>query len=347
MTPPERASARPSIGLLLGAATTLLVVYFTLRALAGVPQALFLALFGVLVGLLLDAPTSVLARRLPRGLALALVSLAFVALIGGAVAVTIPLVSSQAAMLAHELPRGLAQAGELWSRFAPGQGSLWLAARNQVVSALPSVAARLVPFINGTISAVSSVLIVVVFALFVSVDPQAELNWCARLVPPRYEEAYWQLQSRLANTLRRWLLGTTVTMAIVAALTGVGLLIAGVSSWLALALITFITGFVPYLGSLVAGLLVLGAGLAVSPRSAVVAVIVFSIPQVLQGVLISPLVNRGAVRMPPALLLVWQLIMGGSFGVLGVLAAQPLLAAALVTIEYVYVERVLGRAPLG
>jgi predicted PurR-regulated permease PerM len=35
--------------------------------------------------------------------------------------------------------------------------------------------------------------------------------------------------------------------------------------------------------------------------------------------------------------------MVASFGVLGVLAAQPLLAVAIVVVEYVYIERRLGR----
>jgi len=37
--------------------------------------------------------------------------------------------------------------------------------------------------------------------------------------------------------------------------------------------------------------------------------------------------------------------MTGSFGGFGILAAQPLLAVVIVTTEYLYVERLLGRRP--
>jgi hypothetical protein len=47
--------------------------------------------------------------------------------------------------------------------------------------------------------------------------------------------------------------------------------------------------------------------------------------------------------MPPGLLLAWQLVMVASFGVLGVLAAQPLLAVVIVVVEDLYVERDRGR----
>jgi predicted PurR-regulated permease PerM len=187
--------------------------------------------------------------------------------------------------------------------------------------------------------------VLVAVALFVSVDPRSELRWVARLVPPRYEGEYWRLVARLGRTLRQWLLGMIVTMTIVATLTGLGLLLVGVPSWLALAFLTFVTGFVPYLGAFITGVVVLGAGLAVSAHAALAALAVFIGGQVLQGVLIAPVVNRRASRMPPALLLTWQLVMTASFGVLGLLAAQPLLAVALVMIDFLYVERVLGRVP--
>ncbi len=341
----ERAVPPPPLGRVVAAGTALLVIYFVVRAFAGVSQALLLAFFGVLVAILLDVPTTALAQRMPRALALLLVVLAAIALIAGNVVLVAPTVSAQVALLARELPHAVAHAGELWARLAPGETGTWATMRERVVAALPSLASRLLPFVNGTLSVVTSTLVVFAFALFVAVDPRAELRWLSRLVPDRHEETFAVLSRRISGTLRQWLLGMIVTLAIVAALTGAGLLVIGVPSWLVLALLTFVTGFVPYLGAVLAGVLVLGAGLAVSGKTALAAVAIFVVGQVLQGVLIAPLVNRRMSRMPPALLLTWQIVMIASFGVLGVLAAQPLLAVAMVVIEYLYVERKLGHSP--
>jgi predicted PurR-regulated permease PerM len=340
----ERLSPRLPMDRIVAAGTTLIVVYLALRAFSGITQALLLAFFGVLLAILIDVPTTALAERMPRPLALALVFLALIGLIAGSVVLVAPRVSEQFALLAHAVPRGVARAGQTWARIAPTEAATWTALRDRVVAALPSLAERVVPFVGVTLSVLTGTLVVVAFALFVAVDPAAEARWLARLVPDRHEGAYWTLARRLRKTLQQWLLGMIVTLAMVAALTGVGLLLCGVSSWLALALITFVTGFVPYLGAIFAGLLVLGAGLAVSPRIALAATLVFVAGQVLQSVVIAPVVNRRASRMPPALLLTWQIVMAASFGVLGVLAAQPLLAVAMVVVEYVYVERRLGRA---
>jgi len=90
---------------------------------------------------------------------------------------------------------------------------------------------------------------------------------------------------------------------------------------------------------------VLGAGLAVSPRVGLAAIVVFIVGQALHSVVIAPLVFRRTVQIPPALLLLSEIVMGASFGVLGIIAAHPLLAAALAVIEVVYVEGRLGRTP--
>ncbi len=342
---PGRTSASPRLplGRVVGAGTLLILVYLAVRSFDGVAQALFLVLFGVLLAILIDVPTSALAQRMPRPVALLLVMLAFVALLVGNVVIVAPRVSAQLALLGHAVSRGGARAGELWARIAPREAATWAAMRDRLVAALPSMATRLVPFVSGTVSLLGSVLVVFAVALFVAVDPQAELRWLARLVPERHEDVYWELARRLGVSLRQWLLGMIVSLAIVATFTGLGLLVVRVPAWLALALLTFVTGFVPYLGSFFTGLLVLGAGLAVSAKTALIAIIIFIVGQVLHGVLIAPLVNRQAVRMPPALLLPWQIVMVASFGVSGILAAQPLLAIAMVVIDYVYVERRLGR----
>jgi predicted PurR-regulated permease PerM len=341
----ERPAPRLPLRRILIIGATLIVIYFVIRSLSGVAQSLLLAFFGVLLSVMLDVPTTAMAQRMPRALALLLVLLALVSLVAGGVVLVMPTMARQAAALAHALPRGLERAGELWSHVAPAGAGSWTGARARVVAALPSLASRLVPFVNGTVSVLTSLLVVVAIALFVSGDPRAELRWIARLVPPRHEDAYWELVKRLGATVRQWLLGMIVTLAIVATLTGIGLWIVGVPSWLALALLTFVSGFVPYLGSIFTGFLVLGAGLASSPRTALLGLLVFVTGQVLQGALIAPLVSRRATRMPPALLLAWQLVMVASFGVLGVLAAQPLLVVTMVLVEFVYVEHRLGRAP--
>jgi predicted PurR-regulated permease PerM len=83
----------------------------------------------------------------------------------------------------------------------------------------------------------------------------------------------------------------------------------------------------------VVGLAIAAAGLADSPRRALFGVGVYVIVQALLGGVIQPLVFRQALRTSPTLLLMFQIVMAASFGVLGVLLAQPLLAVLTVILE--------------
>jgi predicted PurR-regulated permease PerM len=62
----------------------------------------------------------------------------------------------------------------------------------------------------------------------------------------------------------------------------------------------------------------------------------------IEGYILVPLVQRRVARLPPALTLSAQIILGVLAGFLGLLLATPLVAAALVIIRMVYIEDVLG-----
>lgn len=64
--------------------------------------------------------------------------------------------------------------------------------------------------------------------------------------------------------------------------------------------------------------------------------------QTVESYLITPLVQERAVYLPPAAIVVFQVLMGVLFGLLGVLLATPLAAVTLVVVRRLYVEDVLG-----
>src|SRR4051812_753578 len=94
----ERAARRPT-GSVVAAGATLIVIYFALRALSGVMPSLLLMFFGVLLAITMDVPTTALAKRMPRPVALLWVLLALVSLIVGSVVLVAPRVAAQAALL--------------------------------------------------------------------------------------------------------------------------------------------------------------------------------------------------------------------------------------------------------
>ena len=136
-----------------------------------------------------------------------------------------------------------------------------------------------------------------------------------------------------------------ISMSIMGTLTAIGLRVAGVDGWATLALLTFLGTFIPYAGALASALPGLAVALADSPRRFGYALLVYLAVHFVEGYVVEPMVMKRAARLRPALLLFFQLLAGAVFGVLGVIVATPLLACAQVAVDYLYVERALGKRP--
>jgi predicted PurR-regulated permease PerM len=70
--------------------------------------------------------------------------------------------------------------------------------------------------------------------------------------------------------------------------------------------------------------------------------VVYGAVQFLEGNFITPIIQKYAVALPPAVLLMAQFLMGILVGLFGVLLATPLAVAVIVLIQMLYVEDVLG-----
>ena len=64
--------------------------------------------------------------------------------------------------------------------------------------------------------------------------------------------------------------------------------------------------------------------------------------QLIESNLVTPLIERETVELPPALTIVFQLVFGVMLGGLGLVLATPLLAMLMVVVQMVYVGDVLG-----
>jgi predicted PurR-regulated permease PerM len=330
--------------LFLGGAALLVLYLFGLRELSGVTNALLLGFAGAVFAVLLDLPAAPLARYLPRPVAVVavLIVLALGLYVGARVGV--PTLARQFGILAAQVPAGI---DRLWIALRRSPLARTLPERLDLSRLGASAFGQVLPFVSGALAAVAGVFIVVTIGSFLCADPEGDLRTLDALVPARHRERVHEIVARSAAILRRWLAGTMVQMAIVGFLTAIGLLAIGLHGWLALGLLAFVAGFVPYLGTVVVGAAILAAGLADSPKRALAGLAIYAATQVLLSAVLQPLVSRVTIRTSPALLLIFQAIMAASFGVLGVFLAQPLLAVATVILETRRDERheTTGRDP--
>jgi predicted PurR-regulated permease PerM len=97
-----------------------------------------------------------------------------------------------------------------------------------------------------------------------------------------------------------------------------------------LGIITGLLAFIPNLGAIVSGILMVLVGFSGGPEMGIYTIIVYFVVQTIDGNIVVPLIARRTVDLAPALVLAFQLIMGILFGVLGLFLADPLLAMAKV-----------------
>jgi predicted PurR-regulated permease PerM len=103
-----------------------------------------------------------------------------------------------------------------------------------------------------------------------------------------------------------------------------------------LALFAGLAGFLPYLGPIIGAIpMVLVAG-GESLDLALWVVGLYVIIQFLESYLLTPLIQARAVSMPPAVVILSQLVLGAVFGLLGLALATPLAAASTVPLRYIF-----------
>ena len=104
------------------------------------------------------------------------------------------------------------------------------------------------------------------------------------------------------------------------------------------ALLDFIPNFGPILALIPAALFALLQG----PTQVLYVVVLYGAIQTVEGYVLTPLIDRTTVKLPPALTLTAMVVAALLFGWLGLLLAAPAAAALMVLVQMVYVEDILG-----
>jgi predicted PurR-regulated permease PerM len=133
-------------------------------------------------------------------------------------------------------------------------------------------------------------------------------------------------------------------MAIIGAITTVGLLLVGVNYWALFGLLTAIFGIIPYVGVMLVVVLVSLVTLASDPGQLPWVLLVFFITQQIEGNVVLPMVMKGQAEIPEALLIVVMLFFGSWFGLLGVFVAPPLVAVMICLYRNLYLPAIERKA---
>jgi predicted PurR-regulated permease PerM len=298
---------------------------------------------GVLTAIALNAATSFLVdlgvQR--RGVALALVVLTLVLVVGTTGWLLAPEISAQTDELLQQLPKAWQSLLTSLQRTEWGRA---LAHPPQVEESI-AVVSNATGLLAIALHNVALFAIVVFVGLYIAADPAPYYGGLLRLVPPRRRRRATEVAQVVEQALRRWLLSRFVAMGIVGSVTAVGLWLLNIQLALTLGLLSGLLTFIPYLGAIVslvpALLLALTQGMGV----AVYVVLLYIGVHVLEGYLVTPLIEQKAVQLPPALSIASQVILWTLAGAWGLALASPIAATLLIVVNMLYIEDELEESP--
>lgn len=249
-----------------------------------------------------------------------------------------------------------AQYGELGRKVPAGVHAVLAALRDSPVGrdvvaqlrggAISSAAGSGPPLIAGAISAATRIftyiLVMIAGGVFLALEPDRYQRGLLRLIPPAHRERAATFLGRLADALRRWLVSRLVVMAAVGVLASLGLWALGIDAPFALGLTGALLTFIPFVGALLSAVPAVLTAFVQDPILALWVALLFWAVHFVEGTFITPYVQDEAVDVPPVLSIFSTLVFAVLLGPLGVLLAGPLTVVALVSVEGLYVEDLLG-----
>ena len=295
-------------------------------------QPILLIVGGIVVAAMLDGGTRLLGRvlPLPRGLRLAIVVLAAAAFILWTVFRMGSELTAQASSLQDVMLAQIDAAGtyarSLGFAFSPGD---LMGFANQAFSSIGRVTAAVTSFVG----AVAGIAMMLVLAIFFAAEPRLYEHGLAWLLPMAEREHFYGTMKRIGWTLRRLMAGRLIGMAVEGVGTWILLWMGGVPMAALLGILTGLLAFLPNIGAIISGALIILVGFSTSTEVGLYALLVYLIVQGIDGYVIVPMVAKRAVDLAPALVLGAQILFGALFGVLGLALADPIVAMLKVFLE--------------
>ena len=271
-------------------------------------------------------------RRVPRAIGTVIVFLAIAGIAALAGFLVLKGISTEASSLSSNLSNA-ADKIEGWAKdLGVGEGTAG-DAKDQASSSISNGVHAMLTGLTGGIDRLASLAVFLSFTalslFFLLKDSPTIGGWVERHVGLPVPLAHAML-GRIASSLRGYFLGVTIVAAWSALIVGIGALLLGVPLAGTIAVVTFLGGYIPYLGAWVAGafavLLALGGS---GPETAIALAVVILLANGIFQQLVQPVAYGAALGLHPLAVLIVTIAAGALFGTIGLILGAPLTSAVV------------------
>jgi len=298
-----------------------------LRNAASILVMIFVAMF-LAIGLN-PAVARLRAWHVPRGGAVAIVALVLLALIGGGLYALVPPLVTQTGELVKNIPDYLASLqrnqtiNDVIQRYDLVTKAKSALDAGTVGDALGGVVGG-AKLLFGTVFRVLTVLVLTIY--FMAAFDRIK-NGAYQLVPASRRERVSLLSDEIMAKVGAYIVGALSIAVLAGASTWILALIVGLAYPFALAVVVAVCDLIPQIGATLGAVVVSLVGLASSLTTGIICAIFFVVYQQVENYLIYPSVMRRSVKVSDVAAVVAALLGGALFGVVGALAAIPVVAA--------------------
>ncbi|HEX2813785.1 MAG TPA: AI-2E family transporter [Sphingopyxis sp.] len=295
-------------------------------------QPILLIFAAIVVAAILDGGTRLLGRILPigRGWRLLIVCLSLVAFLAWTVMFAGSQIADQAATL-QKVVMGQVERIAAWAS-AHGMGDVQFDTKT-ITENIAGTVGRVTAAVGTVLGALTSLVMVVVLGIFIAIEPRLYERGVAWMLPMKSRENFYITTARMGFTLRRLMAGRLLGMIVEGIGTWLACLAVGIPMAALMGLLTGLLAFIPNIGAIVSGVLLVLVGFSAGTDAGLWAIAIYFIVQTVDGYLIVPMVAKQTVDLAPALVLGAQILFGALLGIMGLFLADPIVAMIKVALE--------------
>ena len=336
------------LGTLIGFLAIIIALYILWR----IKQVLLLAFAAIVFATAINQLVKFLQVKfkLERKIAIAISVTGVLIFIAGFIALVIPPFIDQIQELITLVPEGLEQLSS-WNEWlnnllpqnlvkdVQGFGSF----TQNIRSLMDGIVGNFFDLFSSTLAVVLNSLLVIVVTIMLLSTPTPYKQTFLLMFPAFYRQRIQTILKKCEKNLGGWAIGILFNMAVIAILSGIGLLILGVRLPLANSLLAGILTFIPNLGPVLSVVPPTAMALLDAPWKGVAVIILYIVIQQVESNILTPLVMKKQVSLLPAFTLLSQVAFAVFFGILGLFLALPITVVAQVWIKEIIVKDILDR----
>jgi predicted PurR-regulated permease PerM len=193
----------------------------------------------------------------------------------------------------------------------------------QLTQIASTIAGGVLPFVSSVASAALNILLTIVISIYLLVDGSRAIRWLRKGTPVSQRGRVTALFAMMQHVIGGYIRGQILLCLIVGTIVGVGLAILRMPYAVLLGVLSFVTEFIPVLGTIFAGTVAVLLALTQGWLMAVLVLAYFVLVHIFEGYFLAPRLVGKSVGLNGAVALLALTIGGELFGPWGAIFASP------------------------